>query len=124
MTDIATIVASERTIQIKHPATGAPLGLALTIRPDSHPEVKKARRAIFNERLKADAPASAEQLEEGQTSVMVAAVAAWEWSGDATYRGKKPRLDESTLREVLSTLPWVRDQLATELGNDAAFFPS
>lgn len=122
MTDIASIVAAPRTIDIKHPATGANVGLKITLLPTSSDQVQAAQRKLINDRLQRDVKTSAERLEENRLSMIEAAVGGWEWEGDLTFEGEKPEFSPAFLRKVLKLLPWVREQIDMELGNDAAFF--
>jgi hypothetical protein len=120
--DISTIVAEARTIEIKHPVTGEPIGLRVTLRPDSADEVQAVKRKLVNERLRRDLKPSAERIEENGYLLLDASISGWEWDGDLTFEGSKPELSPKNLRKVLKRLTWMRDQIDTELGNDAAFF--
>lgn len=122
--DISTITAAERTVQIKHPATGEPIGLVITLRPSSDPAVLAASRKFLNERLQRGSKITAEKLEVQKVAVITAAVSGWKWEGDAQYKGQQPEFTEATLRTILKDLPWVKAQIDEELGDDAAFFPS
>jgi hypothetical protein len=124
MTDISNIIAAPRTVEIKHPATGEPIGLRMTLRPESSAEVTAAKRRLLNERLQRDIKPSAERLEANALSMIEASVSAWEWQGDLMFEGSKPDFTPANLRKVLKKLSWLRDQLDHELGNDAAFFES
>ena len=121
--DISSIVATERVVEIKHPATDEPIGLTVTLRPDSHPEVKKARREWTNERLKRGGKVDADKVEALNLSLVIAAVGGWDWGdGDLSFKGEKPDFTPANLRAVLKELPWVRTQLDEAAGDDAAFF--
>lgn len=122
MTDISTIVAAARTVDIKHPATAEPIGLKVTVLPDSDPKVKAARRKWLNERLQRGMKVTAEKLEAQQLSIIEAAVSGWEWEGELTFHGEKPAFTDGNLRKVLKELPWIKSQLDEELGDEAAFF--
>lgn len=122
--DISTIVAAERAVDIKHPANGEPIGLRITLRPDTDPAVVAARRRFLNERLARRGKITAEKLEQQQNVVIAAAVAGWEWKGELTFEGSKPEFSETNLLKVLKKLPWVREQIDEELGDAAAFFQS
>lgn len=122
--DISSIAAAERTVDIKHPATGEPLGLKVTLLPDSDGKVQAARRKWLNERMQRGKKITAEKVEEGQLLIIGAAVKDWTWEGELTFHGAKPEFTEGNLRKVLKELPWVKTQLDEELGDEAAFFPS
>lgn len=122
MTDITSIVAAPRKFEVKHPATGEPIGLKVELRPDSSDEVQAVKRKLINERLARDIKPTAERMESNRNLLLEAAVAGWEWEGELTFEGTKPDFAPANLRKVLKKLPWVRDQIDAELGNDAAFF--
>lgn len=124
MNDISKIVPLERAMDIKHPATEAPVGLRITLLPDSHPKVRAASRKSLDERLQGKGKITAAKMEQGRTDMLVASVGGWEWQGDLTFHGEKPTLTDESLRKVLKELPWVGDQLEVELGNRAEFFRS
>src|SRR5690606_19588845 len=100
MTDLSTIVATERTIDIKHPRTGQPVGLRITLLPDSHPKIRAASRKAMNERLTSRSKATAERIESARLDMLVAAVGGWEWLGDLTFRGDRPEATPEAVREV------------------------
>ncbi|MEA5123313.1 hypothetical protein [Xanthomonas floridensis] len=124
MTELTTIVAAERAIDIKHPATEAAVGLRITLLPDSHPKVRAASRKALNERLMGKGKLTAEKMEQGRMDMLVASVGAWEWKGDLTFHGAKPPLTDDALQKVLKELPWIGEQIDAELGNRAEFFRS
>ena len=125
MTDITSIAPNERTVEINHPGTGEPIGLRVTMRPESAPEVEAVRRKWLNEKLqRRSGRMTAERLEELQVALITAAVTGWEWEGELTFEGDKPEFSAANLRKVLKKLGWVKAQLDEELGDEAAFFQS
>ncbi|KRG47342.1 hypothetical protein ARC20_03155 [Stenotrophomonas panacihumi] len=125
MTDLSNIVAAERTIDIKHPATEEPLGLCLTLLPDSHPQVRAAQRRTMNERLSGrGGKATAERMEQARIDMLVASIGGWNWQGELTFHGEKPEFTAGNLRAVFKELPWVAEQVDQALGDRAAFFRS
>lgn len=89
MTDIFSIVPAERAIQILHPGTGAPVGLSITLRPDSHPKVQAALRQSVNARLVARNKRPGATDDHDRIELLVSAIAGWEWQGDLTFHGDK-----------------------------------
>ena len=120
--DISNIVAAPRTIDIKHPFSGALVGLRVTLRPDSSDEVVAAKRKLINERLQNDVKPTAERIEQNAFALLESAISDWEWQGELNFEGAKPELNAVNLRKVLKRLPWVKDQIDIALGNDASFF--
>jgi hypothetical protein len=123
ITDIAEIKAASRQVKIKHPVTDEEIGLTITLIPESDQKVQAAQRKFLNERLQRGKKVTAEQIEAGTLSKVVSAISGWEWKGIA-FKGEVPEFTEANVRKVLKELPWVRTQIETELGDDAAFFPS
>ncbi|AVY67161.1 hypothetical protein [Xanthomonas translucens] len=124
MTDLSTIVAAERDIDIKHPVTEEEIGLRITLLPSTHPQVKAAARKSLNERLAGKGKLTAEKIEQNRMDMLVASVSGWDWQGDLTFKGEKPAFNDDNLRKVLKHLSWMQDQIDAELGNSADFFPS
>lgn len=123
MTDISTITPRTRKLDIRHPATKQKIGLSVDLRPDSDPAVREVIRKQTNERLQGERP-DADRIEANRIDVLVAAVGGWDWEGEATFEGKKPTFSEPAVRQVLTRLPWIRDQIDLALGDSAAFFRS
>lgn len=123
MTDISSITPRSRKLDVRHPATKQKIGLQLDLRPDTDPAVRDVVRKQTNERLQGERP-DAERLEANRLDMIVAAVSGWDWQGDANFEGKKPSFSEPSVRQVLTRLPWIRDQIDIALGDSAAFFRS
>ena len=122
--DISSITAAERTVDIKHPSNGEPLGLKITLLPESDAKVQAARRKWLNERMQRGKKLTAEKAEAGQLLFLESAVNGWNWEGELTFHGDKPEFTEANLHKVLKELPWIKAQLDEELGDEAAFFQS
>lgn len=124
MNDIANIKPNERIIEIRHPATDEPLGIRLTIIPNSDPRVKKIIRQITDKSLalrRKNKQFTAEEIEQHQTELLLASVTGWDW-GENSFKGEKPAFTSAKLREVLTELEWLRQQLDEELGDTKSFF--
>jgi hypothetical protein len=121
MTDLSTIVAAERAIDIKHPATDELVGLRLTILPDTHPQVRAASRKLSNERLAGRGKLTAEKLEAGRIDMLVASVGGWQWEG-LTLDGETPEYSDANLRKVIKRFTWIGDQIDREVADRAEFF--
>lgn len=119
--DITDIKAASRQVKIKHPVSDEEIGLTITLIPESDQKVQAAQRKFLNERIHRGKKVTAEQIEAGTLSKVVAAISGWEWKG-MVFKGEVPEFTEANVRKVLKELPWVRTQIDTELGDDAAFF--
>ncbi|RFF50181.1 hypothetical protein [Xanthomonas campestris] len=124
MTELSTIVATQRAIDIKHPATEAPIGLRITLLPDTDERVRAVARKAVNERLAGKGKLTAEKSEQSRLDILTASIGAWEWGGSLTFHGGKPDPTQQTVRQVLTELPWIADQVDAALGDRAGFFPS
>lgn len=122
MTDISTIIANERTIDILHPATKEPIGLTIKLRPESHPAVREAVRKTMNDRLSGRGKITAERLEANRLEIIIAAVGGWAWQGDTNFEGSKPEFAEPNVRKVLKHLAWIKEQVDQALAETDEFF--
>lgn len=124
MTDISDIQPAEsRPVQIRHPANDEPVGLTIHMRPSSHPEVEKVRRRNLNQRLSSrNNKITAEQIEANNKDLIVAAATDWEWTGDLTLDGEQPEYSDDALRRLMKKAQFVRDQLQSEMDDEASFY--
>lgn len=120
--DISSISATAREVTIVSPATAEPIGLTISLRPATSPEVMIVKRRHTNEALKNRGKATAEKIEANSLDILVAATAAWNWTGDLNFHGQKPELTPETVRRVYKELPWVRSQIDDAIGDEASFF--
>ena len=121
--DISAIKPEGRTINITHPATGEPIGLSVTLRPQSAPEVEKVKRTLTNRRLQnRNFKPTAATIEADANELLIACVAAWEWKDKVSFHGEKPECTPDNVRKVLTELVWVRDQIDREAGDSESFF--
>lgn len=129
--DLATLSPVTRKVDILHPQTGEPIGLAINLRPSSHPEVQRVRRKWLNERLSSKGrgnKVTAEQVEANALDQIIAAIESWTWGEGAdgkpcTLNGEAPELSPESARKVLKAGGgFIKDQLDEELGDVAAFF--
>jgi len=120
--DLSTIVPSARVIEITHPATGMPLGLTITLRPETDPAAKASERKILDTRLHDRTKMTTEKLEAQRLETVVGRISGWNWAGDLTFHGEKPEATSDNYRKVLTELDWILPQIETELGDRAGFF--
>ncbi len=130
MTDIASIVAIDRTIEIIHPKTGEPLGIRVKVVSMDDDRLTKVKRQILDRRLYLEARGKtfkAEEIEENSVNILFAATLDWEWykpdNGEqATFQGSVPDFIRRNFGDVVGKLPWFRDQLHEALGETKDFF--
>lgn len=133
MADLANVKPVERTVEIKHPATGADLGVRVTLCSVDDERLKKIRRQITDKRLKLEQRGknfAADDIEQNRLEIQLASIIAWEWYNptpddkDAmpSWKGEKPVFNRKTVSEVLNDLSWFSDQINEALGETDAFF--
>ena len=131
MTDISTIEAQDREVELRHPANDEGLGWFFSLRSPYSEEVRKADRKWQNKRLaqmgrRRGNSLTVESLEVAAEAKIEAAVSGWRFEGDATFEGEQPEFSVTKLREIVRNPKhrWIRDFLDTELGDYDSFFNS
>ena len=121
--DILSIKPNTISLDLKHPGTGAPLGVTLELVSMDSDEVKAVTRQIANANLRAkQAVQTAEKAEGHVVAILSAAIVGWTWSAAATLDGEaKPALNAENKRKLLS-VPSISKQVDQALGNEADFF--
>lgn len=123
--DISTIVETNRTVDILHPATHEPTGIKIEVAPMTSPAVKAVERKWANENYRTRFKTlTAEKAEAQRLDVLVAATAGWSWGGNTNFEGEKPDFTPENVRRVYRALPWLRRQVDDALGEDSEFFRS
>jgi hypothetical protein len=137
--DLATLKPTTRHIEIKHPATGEPLGIRVTIVSMDDDRLSGIKREIMDRRLHLESRNKrfkAEEIETNTVRLLFAATLEWEWynptgnEGDEGYKadampvfnGEQPAFNERNFKAIVKELPWFRDQINEELGETKAFF--
>ncbi|MDT3468632.1 hypothetical protein [Stenotrophomonas maltophilia] len=109
MNDLANIVAEARRLDIVHPANQEPVGMVVTLLPDSHSQVKAAGRKAINDPIN----------HRGK------ALCVDRWLGVAAGadlpRGE-PEFNPQALQQLLKELPWLGEQIDVALTDRAEFF--
>jgi len=139
--DILAIQPTTITVDIKHPATGASIGLQIECVSLEDDRVKAVERAIKNRALRSGRnTVTAEKIEDNTVELLTAAVVGWKWEKpllspakgkkEAVY-GEQPDLDgdpNPPLSKInvgkLLAVGWVAKQVDTALGDEAGFFSS
>lgn len=139
MVDIATFKPSERKVEIVHPATGAPLGIRVTIMSINDDRLLKQKRTYRDEANRLASKGKhikAEQEEANSYALLFAATTGWEWynptgdEGDEGYdptatpefNGEVPQYNERNFKAVAKELSWFTAQLTAEIDEEKAFF--
>lgn len=139
MANIAEIKPAPRALEVRHPGTGRPIGVRLTLVSLDDERLAKVRRGIQDKRLYLEARGKtfkSEEIESNRLSILTTAITDWEWynptgkSGDDGYdaeampefNGDVPEFNLRNVREVVSTLTWIGDQVNEALGETESFF--
>lgn len=123
--NLAEIVPSTIEVEIRHPATGKATGLVITATSLDSEAVKKVKRQHANKMLRnRNRKPTAEEFEESNIDLLVAAIVGWEWKGGAAWTGgKKLDFTPENVRTVLA-VGWLKSQVEEAISDEAAFFTS
>lgn len=121
--DILAIQPSTISVDIKHPATGAPIGLKIECVSLEDDRVKQVERAIKNRALRGGRnTVTAEKLDDNTVDILSAAIIGWTWADGLTLGDlKNPPLSKINVSKLLAA-SWIAKQIDTALGDEAAFF--
>ena len=142
--NILSLQPNTITLDLKHPATGAPIGVSVELRSLESDEVKAVERQLKNKALKGGRnTVTAEKIDDNTTALLVAAIVSWTWQAPllspekkgpdgktipAVYGeepdldgDKKPACTEANKRKLLAVPPLAK-QIDVALGDEAAFF--
>lgn len=121
--DILSLIPSTITVDLKHPGTGAPLGIKLELRSMDSDEVKAVERGLRNKAMKSGRNGiSAEKVDDNTAAILAATIVSWTFCGDAELGGdKKPACNEANKKKLVSVPP-IAKQIDAAIGDEAAFF--
>lgn len=138
--ELSKLKPSERKIEILNPGTKEPIGLRVDIVHVDDERLKKLKRSIQDSRVRLESKGKffkAEDIENNTDELVFTAMTAWEWynptgvQGDKGFDAEKqpkwngevnPAFSRKTVMEMFTALPWFRDQLLKEMGDEEAFF--
>jgi len=125
MSDISEIKVIERTIEIVHPATKAPLGIDVVLMSPRDPRLDKLRKQISQQQISAQSKGRVEKVDELKArrhKILFAAIISWTWKGDANWKGEKPDLTPRIFGEIAEEAEWFIDQIDEAFGDLESFF--
>lgn len=126
MTDILSIKPTLRTLVVKHPADGMPVGLEIDYRSLDSEEVQAVERVLKTKSLRngRNTP-SLERLEDAEYAILHAVVADWRWSNGMTLGDDpSPKVTRENTEKLFRSAPWIKKQLNAEIGDETGFFSS
>lgn len=120
--DILSIKPETIDIEIRHPATGVPIGLTISCVSMESDEVKVVERKIKTRALKTRGQINADILEANTIALLSAAIVGWLWAPGLTLGAlSDPPLTDAN-KAALLAVPWISKQIDAALGDDSAFF--
>lgn len=120
--DISAIKPVERVLDIKHPATGEATGLKLTVCSLQDPRAKAVQRSQLDARLNKKAKhRSIAEIEREAVELLSSMVVGIEFTGKASWGGKKPEFSKEIVKEMLGH-DWLRTQVDEFAGATEDFF--
>lgn len=122
--DLNDITPGTVELDILHPATFEPIGLKLTLRSPSHPEVKAlAQASVERERSlsRRGKHSTVAQQEREAVKINAACVIDLKWSGEATLDGEKPDYSPEVVHKLMQR-DFILKQVAEQLREEADFF--
>jgi len=137
LADFSTTTACDKgfELELRHPATKAPLGVFLTVLGKDSKTFKDHIRSKTNERLRKDMmarnrgkdaePSTVEQIERETIELLSICTLGWR-TGDAptiTMGGKVLEFSEANARLVYAE-EWIRNQADEAIGDLGNFLPS
>lgn len=139
--DLNELVPSERIVEILSPGKKQPIGVRVMLLHVDDERLTKLKRRIQDERIRLEQKGKffkADDLEENANELTFAAMTGWEWynltggekdkgydpNGQAKFNGEIPEFNKKNVFEIFKKLPWFREQIGREMGDDEAFFPN
>ena len=123
--DLFEIKPETRSFEVLHPASGEPIGLNITLMSADDPKMKPIIRQIIdrnNQLKKRGKVLKAAEIDQNQTALYGATIVEWNWYGDISFKGEKPKLNPKNVKEVLTELSWLASQIEDELSDEKGFF--
>jgi hypothetical protein len=124
--DLASLKPSERIIDILHPVSGDKIGVTVQILSLSDERMMNVKRRIRNKNIelqKRGKTLKASDIEDNELDLLVACITGWNW-GENKFKDKTPDCNEKNVKEVLTELPWFKQQITEAIDDEKAFFQS
>jgi ubiquitin len=112
------------TVAIKHPATGAELGITITIASYESERVKRvaremANKALLEQKRNPKKGETVEAIEERAMNIAIAAILDWQ---GIEMDGKPFPFNRENARMLLEKFPFIGEQLDSAAGDRSLFF--
>ena len=127
--DISNIAPGTSKVEIKHPATGAPIGLTVELASIYDERFKAVERRITDDVMKKRVRGKvmqADQIDANRNELIAAVIIDWEWGNGpdgkpATFNGDQPKCTPAAKSAILA-VGWIRDQIDAKLEETESFF--
>lgn len=130
--DISTVKPVSRHIEIKHPATGEPIGVRVEVVSVDDERLTPIKRKIQDRSMylqQRSKTFKSDEIEENTRELLWTATIGWEWysptgeeADQATFEGNVPEFNVKNFNKVTKALPWFQSQINEEVGETKAFF--
>ena len=121
--DLASLTPIEKRFNVKHPRTGEPTGMILTLGCMHSPKIRAAVRKINDQIIRHGADMDPAKEVELDAALVAAHITDIEFEGEANWHGKKPAYTPELAREVCS-LQAIKDQVVKEVQSVRDFYPA
>ena len=124
--DIAKLIPTERVVEILHPKTGKEIGLTVTVVSLEDEKLKAIKRKFLDAKARAESRGKTlkiEETEEFDTMMIFTAMTGWAWGENASYNGQKLDFNLKNVREVITNVYWIRQQLLEAITDGDSFLP-
>lgn len=119
--DLSSIKPIEKRYNVQHPATGEGTGMILVLACTHDERVKRSMRAVNDEILKAGKDMSAAEQQKFDDALAAAYIVDVEFTGDAEWKGDKPKYSAELAKEICS-LPALKEQVLFEVRRTKDFY--
>jgi len=119
--DLSSLFASDTAeITIKHPKTGEPLDMVVTVAGNASEDYRKVRTELAKRRIESTRSITVEELETSAMRLLVACVKGWK---GIQMSGVEYPYSTANAKELLSNPGyfWLKEQIETAVGDVANF---
>ena len=124
--DLSTIKPSEIELEILHPKTDEPVGVKVILISPDDDRMKSIKTRIQDNNIqkqKRNKALKAIEIQHNENVLLAETIINWDWYGkDVEFKGQKPEFNKKTVLDVLSTLPWFKQQIDDTLSDTKGFF--
>lgn len=125
--DLSSIKSQDTTaVEILHPASGAPVGITVTVASMDSERARAVEKTQRNARIqkltrggRRNAALTADELEKDGLDLLVHCTVSWD---GVTENGQALECTPENVRRVYTSYPWLREQVDQAVADRANFF--